>query len=45
MKESEALLKRTAEILGVPVNDVPKAVKNILNEVNELDTQIKQLSQ
>ncbi|MFC2175245.1 hypothetical protein ACFLQ2_05300 [archaeon] len=42
-RKSEALLKEAAEILDVPVNDVPKVVKNLLDESNELDALITQL--
>ncbi|MCK4327980.1 MAG: hypothetical protein KAW41_05975 [Candidatus Diapherotrites archaeon] len=42
-RESEALLKQVAEILGVPVSDVPKVVRNLLDESNKLDALITQL--
>ena len=42
-RESEALLKEAAKILDVPVKAVPKVVKNLLDESNELDALITQL--
>lgn len=43
--KSEDVLKEAAAILGVPVTDVPKVVKNMLGEISELDAAIKQLTQ
>jgi len=45
MRESEQLLKEAAAILGVPVTDVPKVIRNLLGEINEMDTAIGQLTQ
>ena len=42
MRESEIILKRLAKELDVPVTDVPKIVKNLLNDVAELDKQLTQ---
>jgi len=42
-RKSEALLKEAAEILDVPVADVPKVVQNLLDESNKLDALITQL--
>lgn len=43
--KSEDVLKEAAAIVGVPVTDVPKVVKNMLSEISELDAAIKQLTQ
>jgi len=42
-RESELLMKEAAEILDVPVADVPKVIKNLLDESNRLDALIAQL--
>ncbi len=42
-RKSEDLLKQAAGVLDVPIHDVPSVVKNLLNEVNELDALITQL--
>ncbi len=44
MQENEQLLKEASALLGVPAADVPKAIRNLLDEMSMMDVEISQLT-
>jgi len=44
LKEKERILQRAAEILRVEEKDLPRVVQRFLNEIDEMENQLKKLN-